>query len=121
VVPIYQRSDRFLLSYYRPISLALVVCKEMEHVIGFYLRKISDRKASCCSNFKMNSGCAKVKLSTVCCDITGLLDNGGGTGTGGGSSTKRLVYTSLERAATLQAYWITEVGPGPGEAVALNV
>jgi hypothetical protein len=44
VVPIYKDSDRSLISNYRPVSLTSVVCKQMEHVIELYLRKIWDKK-----------------------------------------------------------------------------
>jgi hypothetical protein len=44
VVPIYKGDDQSLVSNYRPVSLTSVVCKQMEHVIALYLRKISDKK-----------------------------------------------------------------------------
>jgi hypothetical protein len=43
VVPIYKGGNRSLVSHYRPVSLTLVVCKQMEHVIASYLRKIWDK------------------------------------------------------------------------------
>jgi hypothetical protein len=43
VVPIYKGGDRSLVSNYRPVSLTSVVCKQMEHVISSYLRKIWDK------------------------------------------------------------------------------
>jgi hypothetical protein len=44
VVPIYKRGERSLVSNYRPVSLTSVICKQMEHVIASYLRKIRDKK-----------------------------------------------------------------------------
>jgi len=40
VVPIYKRGDRSVVGNYRPASLTLVVCKQMEHVIAGYLREV---------------------------------------------------------------------------------
>jgi hypothetical protein len=44
VVPIYKGDDCSLVSNYRPVSLASVVSKQMEHVIASYLREIWDKK-----------------------------------------------------------------------------
>jgi hypothetical protein len=43
VVPIYKGGDRSLISSYGPVSLTSVVCKQMEHTIASYLRKIWDK------------------------------------------------------------------------------
>jgi hypothetical protein len=40
VVPIYKGGDRLVVGNYRRVSLALVVCKQMEHVIAGYLREV---------------------------------------------------------------------------------
>ena len=40
VVPIYKGGDRSAVENYRPVSLTSVVCKQMEHVIVGYLRKV---------------------------------------------------------------------------------
>jgi len=40
VVPIYKGGDRSLVLNYRPVSLTLVVCKRMEHVMAGYLRQV---------------------------------------------------------------------------------
>ena len=40
VVPVHKGGDRPLVTNYRPISLTSVVCKQMEHVIASYLRKV---------------------------------------------------------------------------------
>jgi hypothetical protein len=44
VFPVYRGDDRSLVSNYRPASLTSVVCKQMEHVLASYLRKICARK-----------------------------------------------------------------------------
>jgi hypothetical protein len=44
VVPIDKGGDRSLVANYRPVSLTSVVCKQMEHVIASYLRKVWDKK-----------------------------------------------------------------------------
>ena len=38
VIPIYKGGDRSVFGNYRPVSIASVVCKQMEHVITGYLR-----------------------------------------------------------------------------------
>jgi len=40
VVPIYKGGDRSVVGNYRPVSLTSVVCKQMEHVIAGYLRRV---------------------------------------------------------------------------------
>jgi len=40
VVPIYKGGDRLVVGNYRQVSLTLVVCKQMEHVIAGYLREV---------------------------------------------------------------------------------
>ena len=40
VIPIYKGGDRSVVENYRPVSLTLVVCKQMEHVIAGYLRHV---------------------------------------------------------------------------------
>jgi hypothetical protein len=40
VFPIYKGGDRSLVSNYRPVSLTSIVCKQMEHVVASYLRKL---------------------------------------------------------------------------------
>jgi hypothetical protein len=38
VVPIYKGGSRSVVTNYRPVSLTLLVCKQMEYVIAGYLR-----------------------------------------------------------------------------------
>jgi hypothetical protein len=40
VIPIHKGSDRSLIRNYRTVSLTSVVCKQMEHVIASYLRRV---------------------------------------------------------------------------------
>jgi hypothetical protein len=44
VFPIYKGGNRSQVSNCRPVSLTSVVCKQMEHAISAYLRKIWDKK-----------------------------------------------------------------------------
>ena len=43
VVPVHKGGDRSLVTNYRPVSLTSVVCKQMEHVIASYLRRVWER------------------------------------------------------------------------------
>ena len=43
VIPVYKGDDRSLVTNYRPVSLISVVCKQMEHAITSYLRKLWDK------------------------------------------------------------------------------
>jgi len=43
VIPFHKGGDRSLVTNYRPVSLTLVVCKQMEHVIASYLRHVWDK------------------------------------------------------------------------------
>ena len=40
VVPVYKGGDRSVIGNSRPVSLTSVFCKNMEHVISGYLRKV---------------------------------------------------------------------------------
>ena len=42
VVPIYKGGGRSVVGNYRPASLTVVVCKQIEHVIAGYLRQVSE-------------------------------------------------------------------------------
>jgi hypothetical protein len=77
---IYKGGDQSLVSNYRPVSLTLVVCKQMEHVMASYLRKIWDKR-------------------------DWLFE--GQHGFRSGYSCENQVITF---ARTLQTHWITEVG-----------
>jgi len=43
VILIHKRSDRSLVSNYRPVSLTSAICKQREHVIALFLRQMCDR------------------------------------------------------------------------------
>jgi hypothetical protein len=79
VIPIYKGGDQLLISNYRPVSLTSVVCKQMEHIIATYLRKIWDKKDLL---FKgqhgLRLGCScESQVIMVYQDIADSLDNGG--------------------------------------------
>jgi len=40
VFPIYKGGDRSVVGNYRPVSLASLVCNQMEHVTAGYLREV---------------------------------------------------------------------------------
>jgi hypothetical protein len=44
VIPIHKGGDRSIVTNYRLVSLTSIVCKQMEHVIASYLRKVWDKK-----------------------------------------------------------------------------
>jgi hypothetical protein len=77
-VPIYIGVEQSLVSNYRPISLTLVVCKQMEHVIASYLRKIWGKNwlLEGQHGFRPGYSCESHVIS-VCQDIADSLDNGG--------------------------------------------
>jgi len=54
VIPIHKGGDRSLVTNYRPVSLTLVVCKQMENDIASYLRQVCD-KNDCCTRVNMDS------------------------------------------------------------------
>ena len=43
VIPVHKGGYRSLVTNYRPVSLTSVVCKQMEHVIASYLRRMWDK------------------------------------------------------------------------------
>ena len=43
MIPFHKGGDRSLVTNYRLVSLTLVVCKQMEHVIASYLRHVWDK------------------------------------------------------------------------------
>jgi hypothetical protein len=78
-VPIYKGGDRSLISNYRPVSLTSVVCKQTEHVIASYLRKICDKKDWLFEGqhgFRPGNSCES-QVITVCQFIADSLDKGG--------------------------------------------
>jgi len=43
LIPFHKGDNRSLVTNYRPVSLTLVVCKQMEHVTASYLRPVWDK------------------------------------------------------------------------------
>jgi len=43
VVPVHKGSKQSLVTNYTPVSLTLLVCKQMEHVIVSYLRQVWEK------------------------------------------------------------------------------
>jgi hypothetical protein len=81
VVRIYKGGDRSLVSNYKPVSLTSALCKQMEHVIALYLRKILDDTNWL---FEGQHGFRpgysyESQVITLCQDIADSLDNGGRT------------------------------------------
>jgi hypothetical protein len=77
VVPIYKGGDRSLVSNYRPASLTSIVCKQMEHVVSSYLKKIWDKKDCLFGQHGFRPGYScESQVITVYQDIADPLDNG---------------------------------------------
>ncbi len=60
VIPIFKGGDRSTVGDYRPVSLTLVVCKQMEHVIAGYLRQIWEKSRwlyECQHGFRLGYSC----------------------------------------------------------------
>ena len=73
-----QGGDRSLVTNYRPVSLTSVVCKQMEHVIASYLRKVwdkNDRLYKVQHGFTSGYFCES-QVITVYQDIADTMDNG---------------------------------------------
>ena len=78
VIPIHKAGDRSLVTNYRPVSLTLVVCKQMEHAIASYLRQVWD------NNDLLYDGqhgfgpgySSESQVITACQDNVDGLDNG---------------------------------------------
>ena len=79
ICPLFKKSDRSLACNYRPVSLACVLCKLLEHIacsnIMAYLdeyKLLSDRQNA----FRKGHSC-ETQLTTVINDWTKILDNRG--------------------------------------------
>jgi hypothetical protein len=46
VVPTYKGGNRSVVTKYRPVSLTLLICKQMQYVIAGYLRQVWDTSKS---------------------------------------------------------------------------
>jgi hypothetical protein len=76
VVPIYKGGHRSVVTNYRPVSLTSVVCKQMEHVIAGYLRRVWDKSEWLYKGqrgFRLGYPCES-QIVTVCQDIADSLD-----------------------------------------------
>jgi hypothetical protein len=78
VVPVHKGGDRSAVTNYRPVSFTSVVCKQMEHVIGTYLRQVwykNDWLYESQHGFRPGYSCES-QVITVCQDIVDSMDNG---------------------------------------------
>ena len=78
VIPIHKGGDRSLVTNYGPVSLASVVCKQMEHAIASCLRQVWDKNDWLYEGqhwFRPGNSCES-QIITVCQDIADSLDNG---------------------------------------------
>ena len=78
VVPVHKGGGRSLVTNYRPVSLTSVVCKQMEHVIASYLRRVwvmNDWLYEGQHGFRPGYSCES-QVITVCQDIADSLDSG---------------------------------------------
>jgi len=78
VIPIYKGGDRSLVGKYRPVSLTSVVRKQMEHVIGGYLRHVWEMSGWLYEGqhgFRPGYSCES-QVVTVFQDIADSLDEG---------------------------------------------
>ena len=78
VVPIYKEGDRLAVGNYRLVSLTLVVCQLMQHVIARYRRQVWEMSGWLYEGhhgFRLGYSCES-KVITVCQDITDSLDEG---------------------------------------------
>jgi len=78
VVPIHKGGDKSLVTNYRPISLASVVCKQMEHALAFYRRQVWGENNWLYQGqhgFRPSYSCES-QVITVCQDIADTLDSG---------------------------------------------
>ena len=70
VVPIYKAGDRLAVSNYTHTSLTSLVCKQLEHVIPGYLRKVWDKNDWLYEGqhgFRPGYSC-EIQVITVCQD-----------------------------------------------------
>ena len=78
MIPIHKGGDRPLVTNYGPVCLISVVCKQMEHVIASYLRKVWDKNDWLYegqNGFRPRYSCES-QVIAVCQDIADCLDNG---------------------------------------------
>jgi hypothetical protein len=78
VVRIYKGEDRSVFDNYGPVSLTSVVCKQMEHIIAGYLRKVWETSGWLYEGqhgFRPGYS-SESQVVTVCQDIADALDEG---------------------------------------------
>jgi len=76
VVPIHKGGDRSVVKNYRPVSLTLVVRKQIEHVIAGYIRQVWEDRDWLYEGqhgFRLGYSCES-QIITVCQDISDTLD-----------------------------------------------
>ena len=78
MVPVYKGGDQSVVGNYRPVSLTWVVCKQMDHVIAWYLRQVWEMSGSLYEGqhgFRPGYSC-KSQSVMICQDIADSLDEG---------------------------------------------
>ena len=78
VIPVYKGGDRSLVTDCRPVSLTSVLCKQKEHALASYLRKLWEKNDWLYEGqhgFRPGYSCESQVIS-VCQDIADSLDNG---------------------------------------------
>ena len=76
VVPVHKGGNRSVVKNYRPVSLTLVVRKQIEHVIAGYIRQVWEDRDWLYKGqhgFRPGYSCES-QIITVCQDISDFLD-----------------------------------------------
>jgi hypothetical protein len=119
VVPIHKAGDRLVVKNYRPISLASVVCKQMEHVIAGYMRQVwenSDWLYEGQHGFRLGYLCES-KIITVCQGIADSIEAAVKTG----HNYNRLLESISSSPSRLAAQENCSVGSGPKSSGMIKV
>jgi hypothetical protein len=109
VVSIYKGGDRSEVCNYRPDSLTSVVCKQMEHVIAWYLQQVWDMSGCLYEGqdgFRPGYSCES-QVVTVCQDNMDLLDEGVRTEAIITDFSKAFDLVPHDKLLTLQGIWMT--------------
>jgi hypothetical protein len=78
MLTIYKRGNRSVVGNYRAVSLTSVVCKQMDHVVAGYLRKVWEMNGWLYEGhhgFRSGYSC-ECEVVTFCQDITDSLYEG---------------------------------------------